>query len=191
MEPRSYTMPILQPIALNNSTIQKIVDCKAIADRCLNWAANFSADAGNPPQLTRESLGFEFYLEHLQMHFYLPSLGNSTPAPDIKPNASVADRLAKMQNLASAFPKCQWLLHQRANASASWIWIYSSTCQNFGDRVNSENLKAYLTAGEVDLFDGSTELGLQFIADPNFKVQLPSGSDRITVRGGCRAIVSL
>jgi hypothetical protein len=192
-EERRYTGTILFKPTLV-STPQVILDCAAIYTAQTNWIAQYAAlpSTKNPPPIFYSIPGWEFFLESLQVNYYAASLP-SAPAPDIKANSSQADALIAVNAISREFKKFELSIFQRESPTAPWQLLGIENMHNYGDRFNFLNLKnPFLTQGEVDIFSPTSQLAIQFKAkDDSRRIEIPSATDLISVRGSWRSIVSL
>ena len=188
-----YTFPILfEPLKANN-TIQTIFDANALVAPIKAALAGYIATLGLPAAETAH-LNWEngpagIYLEQLVATYHLPSLGIQTPAPAIKRNTTLADKVAEISALNGKYPKCQLMLYVRNSAAEPWVWKNTEVIQNYGNRANTLDLIPYLSQGTLDIFGKATQVGIQFIADPVFKTVLPAAGDRLSIKGALRVDV--
>lgn len=190
---RRYTGVILfKPASV--STPQIILDCAAIYQAQTNWIATYAArpQTTNPPAIFYSAPGWEFFLESLQVNYYAASLP-SAPAPEIKANSSQADALIAVNAISREFKKFELSIFQRENPTATWQLLGIENMHNYGDRFNFLGLKnPFLTQGEVDIFSPTSQLAIQFKAkDDSRRIEMPTATDIISVRGSWRSIVSL
>lgn len=191
---RRYTGTILfSPLSVAEPQI--ILDCAAIYAAQTNWIARYAAlpSTKNPPAIFYSLPGWEFFLESLQINYYAASLP-SAPAPEIKANSSQADKLIAVNAISREFKKFEISLLQRNSTSAAWQIVGIENMHNYGNIFNFLNLKnPYLTQGDVDIFDSTTELAIKFRAkDESRRIEMPvNGTDIISVRGCWRSIISL
>lgn len=192
-EERRYTGVVLfTPTSV--STPQIIIDCAAIYQAQTNWIATYAArpQTINPPPIFYSVPGWEFYLESLQVNYYAASLP-SAPAPDIKANSSQADALIAVNAISREFKKFELSILQREGSTAAWQLLGIENMHNYGNRFNFLNLKnPFLTQGEVDIFSPASQLAIQFKAkDDSRRIEMPTATDMISIRGSWRSIVSL
>lgn len=191
---RRYTGTILfSPLSVAEPQI--ILDCAAIYAAQTNWIAWYAAlpSTKNPPAIFYSLPGWEFFLESLQINYYAASLP-SAPAPEIKANSSQADKLIAVNAISREFKKFEISLLQRNSTSAAWQIVGIENMHNYGNIFNFLNLKnPYLTQGDVDIFDSTTQLAIKFRAkDESRRIEMPvNGTDIISVRGCWRSIISL
>ena len=190
---RRYTGVILfKPASVG--TPQIILDCAAIYQAQTNWIATYAArpQTTNPPAIFYSVPGWEFFLESLQVNYYAASLP-SAPAPEIKANSSQADTLIAVNAISREFKKFELSIFQRENPTATWQLLGIENMHNYGDRFNFLSLKnPFLTQGEVDIFSPTSQLAIQFKAkDDSRRIEMPTATDMISVRGSWRSIVSL
>jgi hypothetical protein len=189
-----YTLPILFEPLKNNNTIQTIFDTDALVAPIKAAIAGYVATLGLPAaetaHLSWENTGAAIYLEQLVATYHLPSLGVQTPAPAIKRNTTLADKVAEISSLNGKYPKCQLMLYVRNSAAEQWVWKNTEVIQNYGNRANTLDLIPYLSQGTLDIFGKATQIGIQFIADPVFKTVLPAAGDRLSIKGALRVEVS-
>lgn len=190
---RRYTGAILfTPLLI--STPQIILDCAGIYQAQTNWIATYAArpQTINPPPIFYSNPGWEFYLESLQVNYYAASLP-SAPAPEIQANSSQADALIAVNAISREFKKFELSLLQRQSPTATWQLLGIENMHNYGNRFNYLSLKnPFLTQGEVDIFGSTSQLAIQFKAkDDSRRIEMPTASDMISVRGSWRSIVSL
>jgi hypothetical protein len=188
-----YTFPILfEPLKANN-TIQTIFDTNALVAPIKAALAGYIATLGLPAaetaHLNWENCPAGIYLEQLIATYHLPSLGIQTPAPAIKRNTTLADKVAEISALNGKYPKCQLMLYVRNSAAEPWVWKNTEVIQNYGNRANTLDLIPYLSQGTLDIFGKTTQVGIQFIADPVFKTVLPAAGDRLSIKGALRVEV--
>lgn len=190
---RRYTGAILFTPSLI-STPQIILDCAEIYRTQTNWIATYAAlpQTINPPPIFYSNPGWEFYLESLQVNYYAVSLP-SAPAPEIRANSSQADALIAVNAISREFKKFELSIFQRQSATASWQLLGIENMHNYGNRFNYLSLKnPFLTQGEVDIFGSTSQLAIQFKAkDDSRRIEMPTVSDMISIRGSWRSIVSL
>lgn len=190
---RRYTGTILFKPALI-STPQIILDCAAIYQAQTNWIATYAArpQTINPPPIFYSVPGWEFFLESLQVNYYAASLPPA-PAPEIKANSSQADALIAVNAISREFKKFELSIFQKEAPSTSWQLLGMENMHNYGNRFNYLNLKnPFLTQGEVDIFSPTSQLAIQFKAkDDSRRIEMPTTTDMISIRGSWRSIVSL
>lgn len=188
-----YTFPILFEPLKANSTIQTIFDTNALVAPIKVALAGYIATLGLPAaetaHLNWENCPAGIYLEQLVATYHLPSLGIQTPAPAIKRNTTLADKVAEISSLNGKYPKCQLMLYVRNSAAEPWVWKNTEVMQNYGNRANTLDLIPYLSQGTLDIFGKATQVGIQFIADPVFKTVLPAAGDRLSIKGALRVEV--
>jgi len=187
-----YTFPILFEPLKANSTIQTIFDTNVLVAPIKAALAGYIANLGLPASET-EHLSWEncpagIYLEQLIATYHLPSLGTQTPAPAIKRNTTIADKVSEISSLNGKYPKCQLMLYVR-NSDGPWVWKNTEVIQNYGNRANTLNLIPYLSQGTLDIFGKTTQVAIQFITDPAFKTVLPASGDRLSIKGALRVEV--
>ncbi|WP_293126887.1 hypothetical protein [Microcoleus sp. bin38.metabat.b11b12b14.051] len=191
-----YTFPInFEPLKANN-TIQTIVDidalCAPAKAALTGYVSSLTLPAAETQHMLWANVGLNIYIEQLTASYYLPSLGAQTPAPAIKRSSTLADKVAEISSLTGRWPKCQFLLWVRPNATAAWQWVATDLIQNYGNRVNYLNLLIpYLTQGNVLVAGRGTQVGLQFISDAAISATLPQASDRLVIQGSVRVELSL
>jgi len=182
-----YTFHSLVEPLKNNSTIQTILDIDALAAPAKAALTGYVASLGLPADKTQhllwETVGVAVILESLSVTYYLPSLGSQTPAPALRRTATLQDKVIEMGALESKFPKCQMLLFARNSPASNWIWLNTEVLQNSGNRVNTLKLIPYLSQNNIFVPGRSTQIGMQFIADPVSNSTLPQAGDRVTVQG--------
>jgi hypothetical protein len=188
-----YTFPILfQPLKGNN-TIQTIFDTNVLVNpikaALTGYIATLGLPAAETAHLNWENCPAAIYLEQLVATYHLPSLGVQTPAPAIKRNTTLADKVAEISALNSKYPKCQLMLYVRNSATDEWVWKNTEVIQNYGNRANTLDLIPYLSQGTLDIFGKATQVGIQFISDPVFKTVLPAAGDRLSIKGALRVEV--
>ena len=190
---RRYTGTILASPAPTIGP-QLILDCAAIYAAQTSWIAQYAAlpSTRNPPAIFYSVPGWEFFLESLQINYYAASLP-STPAPEIKANSSQADKLIAVNAISREFKKFEVSLLQRETVSAPWQTIAIENMHNYGNIFNFINLKnPYLTQGDVDIFGATSQLAIRFRAkDESRRIEMPTSTDIISIRGCWRSIVSL
>jgi len=189
-----YTFPILFEPVKANSTIQTIFDTNILVNPIKTAIAGYIATLGLPANetahLSWENCGAEIYLEQLVATYHLPSLGIQTPTPALKRSSTLADKVAEISALNGQYPKCQLMLYVRNSATDPWVWKNTEVIQNYGNRANTLDLIPYLSQGTLDIFGKATQVGIQFIADPVYKVTLPAAGDRLSIKGALRVEVS-
>jgi hypothetical protein len=182
-----YTFHSLVEPLRNNSTIQTILDIDALAAPAKAALTGYVASLGLPAEKTQhllwETVGVAVILESLSITYYLPSLGSQTPAPALRRTATLQDKVIEMGALESKFPKCQMLLFARNSPASNWVWLNTEVLQNSGNRVNTLKLIPYLSQNNIFVPGRSTQIGMQFIADPVSNSTLPQSGDRVTVQG--------
>jgi hypothetical protein len=188
-----YTFPILfEPLKANN-TIQTIFDTNALVNpikaALTGYIATLGLPAAETAHLNWENCPAGIYLEQLVATYHLPSLGVQTPAPAIKRNTTIADKVAELSALNGKYPKCQLMLYVRNSATEEWVWKNTEVIQNYGNRANTLDLIPYLSQGTLDIFGKATQVGIQFISDPVFKTVLPAAGDRLSIKGALRVEV--
>ena len=180
-----YTFHESIDLERNSSAIQTILDVDALAAPAKAAVAGYVASLGIPPEKTQyllwENIGIAVLIQQLTLIYYLPSLGTQTPAPALKRTSTLQDKVIEMQSLESKFPKCQILIYGKNAGETNWIWLNSETIQNSGNRVNTLKLLPYLSQNDSFVPGRATQIGIQFIADPAFKITLPQPGDRLTV----------
>ncbi|MBD0310187.1 MAG: hypothetical protein ICV80_19390 [Microcoleus sp. T1-bin1] len=135
--------------------------------------------AAETAHLNWENCPAGIYLEQLVATYHLPSLGIQTPAPAIKRNTTLADKVAEISALNGKYPKCQLMLYVGNSATEPWVWKNTEVIENYGNRANTLDLIPYLSQGTLDIFGKFTQVGIQFINDPVFKTVLPAAGDRL------------
>jgi len=188
-----YTFPILFEPLKNDNTIQTIFDTNALVTPIKTAIAGYIATLGLPAtetaHLNWENCPAGIYLEQLVATYHLPSLGIQTPAPAIKRNTTLADKVAEISALNGKYPKCQLMVYVRNSAAQPWVWKNTEVIQNYGNRANTLDLIPYLSQGTLDIFGKATQVGIQFISDPVFKTVLPAAGDRLSIKGALRVEV--
>ncbi|MEG4047818.1 hypothetical protein [Microcoleus sp. Pol17_C1] len=178
----------------NDSTIQTVLDTNALVSPIKTAIAGYIATLGLPAaetaHLSWENCGAEIYLEQLVMTYHLPSLGIQTPAPALKRSSTLADKVAEISSLNGQYPKCQLMIFVRDSASDPWVWKNTEVIQNYGNRANTLDIVPYLSQGTLDIFGKTTQIGIQFISDPVYKVTLPAAGDRLSIKAALRVEVS-
>lgn len=191
-----YTFSInFEPLKAN-ATIQTILDINALCAPAKAALAGYVTSLALPTTQTQhmlwQNVGLNIYIEQLTASYYLPSLGTQTPAPDIKRSSTLADKVSEISSLTGRYPKCQFLLWVRPNATAAWQWVSTDLIQNYGNRVNYLNLLIpYLTQGDVLVTGRETQIGLQFITDATISATLPQPTDKLVIQGSVRVELSL
>ncbi|MEP6517450.1 hypothetical protein [Microcoleus vaginatus] len=189
-----YTFSILFEPLKANSTIQTIFDTNTLVAPIKTAIAGYIATLGSPAaetaHLSWENCGAAVYLEQLIATYHLPSLGIQTPAPALKRNSTLADKVTEISALNGQYPKCQLMLYVRNSAADPWVWKNTEVIQNYGNRANTLDLIPYLSQGTLDIFGKATQVGIQFISDPTFKTTLPAAGDRLSIKGALRVEVS-
>ncbi|MCC3473988.1 MULTISPECIES: hypothetical protein [unclassified Microcoleus] len=192
-EDRKYTGTILrelEPVI----TPQIILDCAAIYAAQTSWIAQYAArpQTQNPPPIFYSNPGWEFFLENLQLNYYAASLP-SAPAPEIKANSSQADKLIAVNAISREFKKFEISLLQRESPTGEWQLLGIENLHNYGNRFNFLNLKnPFLTQGEVDIFGRFSQLAIRFKGkDESRRIEVPTATDIMSVRGCWRGILSL
>ncbi|MEG4032077.1 MULTISPECIES: hypothetical protein [unclassified Microcoleus] len=178
----------------NNNSIQIVLDTNALVAPIKSAIAGYIATLGLPAaetaHLTWENCGAEIYLEQLVMTYHLPSLGIQTPAPALKRSSTLADKVAEISALNGQYPKCQLMIFVRDSAADPWVWKNTEIIQNYGNRANTLDIVPYLSQGTLDIFGKTTQVGIQFISDPIYKITLPAVGDRLSIKGALRVEVS-
>ena len=195
MKNPNYTIPILVDVTKNSSNIQTVIDIDSLASPAKAGLAAYRASLGlNSTQtehLTWENIGCEVYTEQLLMNYWLPSLGNQTPAPATKRGDTLAAKVAEMSRLNGLFPKCKVLFFARESASKPWAWVSVEVIQNYGDKANYLNmLVPYLSQGNLDILGRTSQIGIQFISEGFTNTLLPQNGDLLTVKGAIRIELS-
>lgn len=189
-----YTFHSLIEPLRNNNTIQTVLDIDALAapakSALLGYTASLNLLASQTQHLLWANIGVAVVIESLSINYYLPSLGIQTPAPALKRNSTLQDRVVEMQALESKFPKCQMLIFARTSAVGNWIWLNTEVIQNSGNRVNTIKLLPYINQSDIFIPGRGTQIGIQFIADPVSNSTLPQTQDRVTVQGSVRLDVN-
>lgn len=189
-----YTFPFLFEPLKANSSIQTIFDTNTLVAPIKAAIAGYIATLGLPAaetaHLSWENCGAAIYLEQLVATYHLPSLGTQTPAPALKRNSTLADKVTEISALNGQYPKCQLMLFVRNSAADPWVWKNTEVIQNYGNRANTLDLIPYLSQGTLDIFGKATQVGIQFISDPTFKTTLPAAGDRLSIKGALRVEVS-
>lgn len=177
----------------NNASIQVVLDTDALVTPVKAAIAGYIATLGlqtaETAHLTWENSPAEVYLEQLVMTYHLPSLGVQTPAPALKRNSTLADKVTEISALNGQYPKCQIMIYTRGSAAESWIWKNTEVIQNYGNRANTLDLVPYLSQGNLDILGKTTQIGIQFINDPTFNTTLPAAGDRLSVKSALRVVV--
>ncbi|MEG4225536.1 hypothetical protein QUA35_06685 [Microcoleus sp. N9_B2] len=189
-----YTFPFLFEPLKANSSIQTIFDTNTLVAPIKAAIAGYIATLGLPAaetaHLSWENCGAAIYLEQLVATYHLPSLGIQTPAPALKRNSTLADKVSEISALNGQYPKCQLMLFVRNSAADPWQWKNTEVIQNYGNRANTLDLIPYLSQGTLDILGKGTQIGIQFIDDPVFKTTLPAAGDRLSIKGALRVEVS-
>ncbi|MEG5234317.1 hypothetical protein [Microcoleus sp. AT9b-C3] len=182
-----YTFESSIDLLKNDNSIQVVFDVDVLAAPAKVALAAYIASLGLPAAQTQhllwQNIGVAAFIDSLAITYYLPSLGNQTPAPDLKRTSSMKDKVVEMQSLESKFPKCQMLMFTRSSSAAAWVWRNTEVIQNSGNRVNTLKLLPYLNQKDVFVPGRATQIGIQFIADPASNSTLPQTGDRVTVHG--------
>jgi hypothetical protein len=120
-----YTFHSLVEPLKNDSHIQTVLDVDALAAPAKAALAGYVASLGLPTEQTQhllwQNIGVAVIVESLAVTYYLPSLGNQTPAPALKRTSTLKDKVTELQALESKFPKCQMLIYGRTSAGGNWI----------------------------------------------------------------------
>jgi hypothetical protein len=189
-----YTFSFLFEPLKANSAIQTIFDINTlvapIKTAIAGYIATLGLPAGETAHLSWENCGAAIYLEQLVATYHLPSLGVQTPAPALKRNSTLADKVTEISALNGQYPKCQLMLYVRNSAADAWQWKNTEVIQNYGNRANTLDLIPYLSQGTLDILGKATQVGIQFINDPTFKTTLPAAGDRLSIKGALRVEVS-
>jgi hypothetical protein len=189
-----YTFPILfEPLKKRTTRFKQFLTPTLWSPPLKRQLAGYIATLGLPAaetaHLNWENCPAGIYLEQLVATYHLPSLGVQTPAPAIKRNTTLADKVAEISALNGKYPKCQLMLYVRNSAAEPWVWKNTEVIQNYGNRANTLDLIPYLSQGTLDIFGKATQVGIQFIADPVFKTVLPAAGDRLSIKGALRVEV--
>jgi hypothetical protein len=193
-EGRGYTGDILLDLQGGNANPQIILDCAEIyADLC-GWIVQYAnlPTTVNPPPIFYSKPGWQFFMENLALNYYARSLPEST-APDTKANSTQQDKLVSAKVLSRQFKKFELSLLQRKNPNDSWKIVGIEDLYNHGNLFNYLSLKnPFLTQGDVDMFGPTTQLAVKF-REQNIsrRIEVPTETDILTVRGCWRAFISL
>jgi hypothetical protein len=117
----------------------------------LLYIATLGLPAVETAHLNWENCPAAIYLEQLILTYHLPSLGIQTPAPAIKRNTTLADKVAEISALNGKYPKCQLVVYVRDSAAEPWMWKNTEIIQNYGNRANTLDLILYLSQGTLDI----------------------------------------
>lgn len=190
---RHYSGVILfkpQPI----STPQIILNCAAIYYIQTGWIQEYAQlpTTINPPPIFYLNPGWQFFLESLQLNYYAASLPTA-PAPDIQDNSSQADKLVAVNAIARDYKRFEFALLQRESFNDDWTVVGIEVAHNYGNIFNYVSLKnPFLTQGDVDIFSPTTEIAIQFKPQTiSRKIELPTATDILTIRGCWRSIITL
>jgi len=180
-----YTFHKTTDLERNSSAIQTILDIDTLAAPAKAALTGYVASLGLPPEKTQhllwENIGVATLIQQLTLIYYLPSLGNQTPAPALRRTSTLQDKVVEMQSLESKFPKCQILIYSKNAGETNWIWLNTETIQNSGNRVNALKLVPYISQSDSFVPGRATQIGIQFIADAVSKATLPQPGDRLTI----------
>ena len=182
-----YTFNKVTELLKNNSTIQTILDIDALAAPAkaalAGYVASLKLPATETQHLLWETVGVAVLIQNLSLTYYLPSLGNQTPAPALRRTSTLKEKVTQMQSLESKFPKCQILIFSKNAGETNWMWRNTEVIQNSGNRVNTLKLLPYLSQDETFVPGRGTQIGIQFVIDPVTQSTLPQSVDRLTVSG--------
>jgi hypothetical protein len=192
-EGRRYTGNILLDLQAI-STPQIILDCAEVYANLCGWISEYQLlpTTINPPPIFYKKPGWQFFVENLALNYYARSLPES-PAPLLKANSTQNDKLISAKELSRNHKRFELTLLQRTTATDSWKIIGIEDLYNFGNIMGYLSLKnPFLTQGEVDGFGATTQLAVRFREkDISRRIELPTATDILTVRGWWHAIITL
>jgi len=132
-----YTFNKVTELLKNNSTIQTILDIDALAAPAkaalAGYVASLKLPATETQHLLWETVGVAVLIQNLSLTYYLPSLGNQTPAPALRRTSTLKEKVTQMQSLESKFPKCQILIFSKNAGETNWMWRNTEVIQNSGN----------------------------------------------------------
>jgi hypothetical protein len=192
-EGRGYTGKILISL-LPITTPQIILNCVEIYADLGGWIAEYAAlpTTINPSPIFYKKPGWQFFLENLTLNYYAASLPEAT-APETKANSTQQDKLIAAKSISRQFKKFELTLLERNSPTDSWKVIGIENLHNYGNIFNYANLKApILTQGELDMFAPTNQLAIKFREQTiSHRIEAPTTTDILTLRGCWRAIVTL
>ncbi|MEG4915752.1 hypothetical protein [Microcoleus sp. B7-D4] len=176
------------------SAPQVIIDCATIYSEQCSWISQYALlpTTVNPPPIFYSNPGWQFILENLQLNYYAASLPTA-PAPDIADNSTQADKLVEANAIARDYKRFELSLLQRESPYGDWHIVGIENIHNYGNIFNYLSLKnPFLSQGDVDIFSPTTQIAIQF-REQNIsrKIELPTTSDILSIRGSWRTIITL